>query len=711
VRSPQWIEACQALLGREPEARKKHSGGTNLASAANWDDLNDAEELNLDFAGAVAVEQVVMSHPWLQVCRDVAEQQGFFHWELDFATVFSRGGFDLQLGNPPWVRPRADVDALLAEGDPWWQLALKPSEAARTTKREATLALPGMRDFVINSTTDINVTVEYIGSAQAYPLLAGLQPDLYRCFMERSWEHASRDGVVALIHPETHFTDDKAALLREYTYTRLRRHWQFINELKLYEIQNQKRYGVNVYGRVAEDVHFLMASSLYHPDTVERSLRHDGSGDEPGIKDPEGNWDVRPHRKRINNVTDETLSIWHVIMDEGSSPVRQTQMVYTVNSSAAEVLAILSHHPRAGALDLQFSRGWDESRDRKKGYLELQWGVPRSWNDVILLGPHLFVATPIYKSPNSTMKNHLDWSTTDLEKLPPDAVPVTSYKPLGNRGRYDADYTQWAKGSARTQYRISWRRMAANEGERTFTPALIPPGAAHVNTVCSAGLPEGDLESLCATIGILTALMTDFSIRAAPKNDIHPVTINRLPIVSGHPLQPELIVRVLRLNCLTNAYADLWREVYKDAFNSDRWAGGRPRPNRAVLGEVTKEWSPSIPLRSAEDRRQALVEIDALVALMLGVTADQLCAIYRTQFPVLYAYDRRDYAYDANGRLVPNSVLSVWRKKGDQITGAERTATNQAGRTYIYELPFRFLDREADMRTAYAEFERRLAAL
>jgi hypothetical protein len=116
-------------------------------------------------------------------------------------------------------------------------------------------------------------------------------------------------------------------------------------------------------------------------------------------------------------------------------------------------------------------------------------------------------------------------------------------------------------------------------------------------------------------------------------------------------------------------------------------------------------------LRSAEDRRQALVEIDALVALMLGVTADQLCAIYRTQFPVLYAYDRRDYAYDANGRLVPNSVLSVWRKKGDQITGAERTATNQAGRTYIYELPFRFLDREADMRTAYAEFERRLAAL
>ena len=42
------------------------------------------------------------------------------------------------------------------------------------------------------------------------------------------------------------------------------------------------------------------------------------------------------------------------------------------------------------------------------------------------------------------------------------------------------------------------------------------------------------------------------------------------------------------------------------------------------------------------------------------------------------------------------------------IAEDERTATNQAGNTYTYELPFRFLDREADMREAYAEFEKRL---
>src|SRR5262249_16217098 len=151
------------------------------------------------------------------------------------------------------------------------------------------------------------VTAEFLGSEQAYPVLVGLQPDFYRCFMEHTWAHASPEGIVTLVHPETHFTDEKAALLREHTYTRLRRHWQFVNELKLYEVDNHVRYDIHVYGHPTGNVSFLMASSLYHPDTVERSLRHDGSGEEPGLKDSAGSWDVRPHRQRIIRMEDSTL--------------------------------------------------------------------------------------------------------------------------------------------------------------------------------------------------------------------------------------------------------------------------------------------------------------------------------------------------------------------------------------------------------------------
>ena len=706
----EWITACQAVLGRDPEARRPNNGRTDLATALGWNDLNVAEDLNLSFSAATPVAQVLEAHPWLAVCEKVASQQGFFHWELDFATVFARGGFDLQLGNPPWVRPRTDTDALLAEGDPWWQLATKPSEAARNAKRAKTLELPGIADLVINATADLVVMAEYLGSMQAYPLLAGLQPDLYRCFMEQTWSHASRNGIITLVHPESHFTDEKAMLLREHTYLRLRRHWQFINELILYEIDHKRIYGVHVYGPNDNQVDFLMASSLYHPDTVERSLRHDGSGERPGIKDLEGNWDLRPHRDRVLRVTDTTLQVWHAIMEDYSVPVRQTRMVYTVNAAVAEVLGALARQPRIGSLNLEFSSGWHETTDRKKGYFESRWGTPKSWEEVILQGPHLYVATPMYKFPNQSMKNNQDWSATDFEKLNVDAIPVTAYRPTGSKARYDAGYTQWDSRPARNYYRVAWRFMAANAGARTLIPALIPPGAAHPNGLSSVGLPEENLESLCILSGFLSSLLADFAVRSAPKANIFLATIRRLPIVIRHTLQEMLVLRVSRLNCVTDAYADLWRDVYREPFAADRWVGGHARPNRPDLGAVTLEWTADIPLRIAEDRRQALVEIDSLVALMLGVTADQLCAMYRTQFPVLYGYDHKDYVYDANGRLVPNEVLKAWRAKGERMTGAERTATNQAGRTYIYEPPFRLLDREADMREAYAEFERRLAA-
>lgn len=704
-----WILALQGLLGRDLDFRRHNQAQQALGSATDWAGIDQAEELDLGFAQARPIARVLTEHPWLRICANVAAKQGFFHWQLDFASVFVRGGFDLQIGNPPWVRPTTDADGLLAEGDPWWQLSRKASEAERRAKRTATLLLPGIRELVIDATTDVVVIGEFIGSSGNYPLLAGLQPDLYRCFMQQTWTHASTRGIVAMVHPETHFTDEKAMLLRSETYARLRRHWQFINELVLYDVHDLVRYGIHVYGSPGP-VGFLQATSLYHPDTVERSLHHDGSGPEPGFKDPDGNWDQRPHSGRIITVTDDTLRLWHEILEDESVPIRQSRMVYTVNRAVADVLGSLARHERVSSLELEFSRGWDESRDRKNNFFESGWGIPPAWEDVILQGPHLHVATPFYKSPNPTMRHNQDWSAVDLEALPPDAIPVTAYKPTGGRARYDSSYTHWGdSGPARDHYRIAWRRMAANTGERTLTPSLIPPGAAHVDGVFSAGNPTGGSSALAIAQGFLSSLLADFSIRTTPKGDIRAPQVSRLPIVLRPPLHQELLLRTLRVNCITGAYARLWHDVFDQAFVADSWAGGYPRDNRPALGDVASEWTPATPLRIAEDRRQVLVEIDALVALMLGVTADQLCTVYRTQFAVLYGYDHTTYLYDANGRLVPNSIQVLYRKKGEDLNEGELTATNQAGNTYTYELPFDFLDREKDMREAYAEFERRLA--
>ena len=702
----QWIAGLEALLGTYSEAKPRRggAGAQTLGLPTSWIDLAESETMDLGFAGTLAIADALSSHPWLAVAQQVADVNGFFHWHLDFAGVFARGGFDVQIGNPPWVRPRSDVDALLAEGDPWWQLAVKPTQAQVKAKRESTLALVGVRSLVVDGTSDIACTSSFVGSAVNYPYLRGLQPDLYRCFMEQMWKHMSVRGSTALIHPESHFTDDKAGALRHEVYRRLRRHFQFINELMLFEIGHKKRYGVAVYGSARPNVSFVQYSALYHPDTAVRSQSHSGEGAVPGLKDDKGNWDQRPHATRRQLVTDDTLKTWATIMEDPSAS--GARMVYSTTSVTAAVLELVSDLPRVGAMSPKHSRGWHESIDRKKGVFETEWGTPQSWDGVILQGPHIFVQRPAYKKPNATMRSQLDWSAIDLEELGPNEIPPTSYRPMLPLQEYRARFTHWSDGvSPLDHFRVAWRAMTDNVGERSLVPAIIPPGTAHINAVATLGFPgsESELSDLVLACGIAGSLVSDFVVRSAPRSTITSSVLNRLPWIQDDRIRSLVSLRTLRLNAVTSAWEPLWDAVFDERFSSDGWSSSTP--TLGALGDVSGHWSVRTPLRADIQRRQALVEIDALVALALGIQVEQLATVYRSEFPVLVGYDR-EQRYDANGRLIPLEVVKVWRQKGAAITQGERTATNASGNTYEYELPFVALDREADMRQAYAHFER-----
>lgn len=698
----EWLSALEGLLGRQIKDAKGTDG--TLVDASSWAELKTMEEVELGLAGARRVEAVVDEHPWLTVVREAAEAQGFFHWELDFATVFARGGFDLQVGNPPWVRPRTDVAGLLSEGDPWWSLSNKPSVTAKNERMPHALARPGVLRTVLDGTAEVIVLSELLSDPSVYPLLSG-QPDLYRAFMCQAWGHQKQHGISSLIHLESHFTDAKTLNLRAATYRHLRRHWQFINELTLFEIQDQKAYGVHIYG-AEENPSFLHATSLYHPDTVLRSLVHDGTGEEPGFKDPHtGTWDLRPHAARIQHVHESALRTWQAVT--AADDWRSTPMVSAVNSAAVRTLETLANQPRLDSLYLQFSRGWDESIDRQKGRFVQKWGTA-SWDDVILQGPHLHVSTPLYKQPNETMKHQQDWTSTDLEALSTSAQPITQYKPAGDRTTYDRLYTHWDNSPARDHYRIAWRRMAANTGERTLITAIIPPGTAHVNPVYSGTFIGSGTRNIPLLQGGVSTLLTDFWIRSRRRNDIHPTDFIKCPTIDDTPpLATNIALRTLRLNCITDAYADLWAECWDESFVTDS-----PILERYDERPIGPEWTADTPLRRAEDRRNAQAEIDVMVAMMLGVPIEDLCTIYRTQFAVLYDYDhgrgQGAYVYDANGRQLPTPVRQAWEKRqrptsNEDMPLSERTHTHPgSGVSYVYDLPFRIRDRESDFRRIHA---------
>ena len=690
----EWLGALEGLLGKQIKDAKGTDG--TLVDASSWAELETMEEVELGLAGARKVPSIIDEHEWLTMVRKVAEAQGFFHWELDFSTVFARGGFDLQVGNPPWVRPDVSVEMLLADGDPWWMLTKKPSVAERKHRLPRTLARPGVLTTVLEGAAETEVLAEFISDQTIYPIMEG-RPDLYRAFMFQVWEHQSERGISSLIHMETHFTDAKTPGLRAATYRHLRRHWQFINELQLFDIQHQKIYGIHVYGAEQSPL-FLHATSLYHPDTVLRSLMHDGSGEEPGFKDPHtGTWDLRPHAARIQSVDESALKTWKMVTE--ADDWRSAPMVSTVNSAASRTLATLATRPRISTLDLQFSTGWNETTDFQKGLFSKKWG-PTSWDNAILQGPHIYVSTPLYKQPNETMRHFLDWTSTDLEALPTSAEPVTQYKPAGDRATYDRLYTHWDSSSARDHYRT----QVPLTGERTLTPSIIPPGSAHVDGLYSGCSPQHHEDLLVLASGALSSILVDFYARSRGFSHIRSSAANSLPTVSpASPLALRVRYRTLRLNCLTDAYAHLWTECWDESFLTDT-----PILERYGERPIGPEWTADTPLRRAEDRRNAQAEIDVMVAMMLGVPIEDLYTIYRTQFAVLYDYDhgrgQGAYVYDANGRQLPTPVRQAWEKRqrptsNEDMPLSERTHTHPgSGVSYVYDLPFRIRDRESDFR-------------
>ena len=121
------------------------------------------------------------------------------------------------------------------------------------------------------------------------------------------------------------------------------------------------------------------------------------------------------------------------------------------------------------------------------------------------------------------MLHNQDWSATDFETLAPDAIPVTAYKPAGDRYDYDCAYTDWGDEDnpkpARDYYRVAWRAMAANTGERTLISAIIPPGR---STYPRCLLVQGstDLSDLAVVRCrcLCFTLILDFAVRVAPKS-------------------------------------------------------------------------------------------------------------------------------------------------------------------------------------------------
>ena len=670
----------------------------------------------------VDIDNLCTLFPRLALVREIAEQNHFMHWELEFADLFAeRGGFDLVIGNPPWIKITWNEQSVLSDKQPMF--AVKKLSANETTKyRNDALQNRIIRDLYFSEFESMTGEQAFLNAVQNYNDLKGQQTNLFKCFLPQAWQFNSERGVSAFIHPEGVYDDPKGGALREKLYARLRKHFMFANERKLFpEVDHHTTFSLNVYGGPLT-VSFDTISNLYDASSIIECYEGDSTKRLPGVKDELGNWNTKGHPDRLIKITKKELSVFAKLFDDSDEwktaklPALYSKQIVSVLTKFLDAPMKLSGYGN----NLLTTLMWDETNAQNDGTIKRDIHFPTDLSEVIYSGPHVGVANPLFKSSRRICKLNSDYDNIDLTEVIPDYIQRINYLPSCDMSDYWGRVSKTSNGELTTQhYRLILRKMLNITGERTLIGAVVPPKTTHTNGLI--GIDVSGTQDLMLLAGLFSSVPFDFLVKVTGKSNFTDDTAKMMPVLNTL-YDREIIARSLLLNCVSNNYETLWNDNYDEAFTTCQWSKKDSRLDSDKFLKLEPEWSYATPLRSDFERRQALVELDVLVAMALGISLKQLMTIYQIQFPVLQSYES-DTWYDATGRIVFTTNRSLTSVGNDRSTwengikGAPagqkfyRTITDDTipggpiERTIEYVAPFDRCDREQDYETAWKFFE------
>ena len=678
------------------------------------------------------------------VCR-LSERYRFFHPMLEFIEVFwLRDGFDIICGNPPWIKLEFDEVGIISEKYP--EVAIRKVSAPDVRKKRNELFTIDSQLEKIYRAEEIDNTCSgiFLNAYQNYPLLVGQQTNLYKCVLTNGMELMGRDGFMGLLTPESIYDDPKGQPLRRELYKHLMYHFQYQNELRLFaEVHHHTEYGGQLLrSSISSPPRFASLSNLFHPSTVDACFAHDGHGLCGGIKDENGNWNTTPHKERIVKVGEEELKVLSEVFENGADweSAKFTSIHSEVVIQVLEKSSKFPHHV-SDVSELIISEGLHETGSVDRGIMKRCTTYPDVEKcELIYSGPHFFCGNSTYKTPRSSCLLNSDYDTIDLSIISDDYVPRTNYIPTITLSDFKGIITGFPKGQDNDgnttydlwtdYYKVGFRRMIGSTSERTLSGAFLLKNSLHIGGVVSVTFKNYNY--LLEFTGLSSSLVMDFYVKVLGISDIHANRLYPFPLGIEDKYKPALFARILLLNCLTKHYAELWEDMWKEEYKQGSWSieDKRLKP----FASLTEQWQWSTPLRNYFERRQALVEIDVIAAMALGLSLQDLEMIYTIQFPVLQQ-NENDTWYDAEGKIVftcSRGLTGVgldrlaWNAmRGNPITDADgtviayegaepqythtidpRKSELYGGQQQTFIAPYNRCDRIADYRTAWAHFEK-----
>ncbi len=133
----------------------------------------------------------------LAAAEALSNRQKFFHWPLEFPEVFTEGGFDVVLSNPPWERVKLQEQEFFAARDA--RIATAPNKAARAKLiRDLPNSNPSLYDEFAAALRASSAASTFMRQGGRYPLTGRGDINTYAIFAEMATDRKNErtSGII-----------------------------------------------------------------------------------------------------------------------------------------------------------------------------------------------------------------------------------------------------------------------------------------------------------------------------------------------------------------------------------------------------------------------------------------------------------------------------------------------------------------------------------
>jgi hypothetical protein len=632
------------------------------ARAARYADLRQAhrrERARYDLWTAAFFQPLTRANaPWVPTSADVidadptsqkallagglAQEIGFFHWELEFAQVFAdRGGFDVVLGNPPWERIKLQEQEHFVDIP---AIRDAPNKAARAEQIAAwRRGTPEQQQRIAQYDAALyraEAESRFVRGSGRFPLTAVGDVNTYALFAELSRTLLAPDGRAGIIVPTGIATDDGAKAFFGDLIARR----QIIS---LYDFENREKLFADVDSRYKFSL-LTIGAAQAAPRFVFFATRAAHLRDE----------------RRVFSLTPTDLA--RINPNTRTAPLFRTRRDADLTAAIyARVPVLINETTGENPWGVRFMTMFHMSNDS-----HLFRPVPAPAEARAGWGDHL----PLYEAKLLHQFTHR-WATyeggaTREATAAELADPTWTITP-----RYlvpAAEVEARLAGRWERRWLLGWRDIARATDERTMIATIFPRHGCGDKFLLM--MPDTNTLLIAALLATLNSLVFDYVTRQkVGGTSLKYFTMKQLPVLPPEAFSAAdlvfIVPRVVELVCTAWDVQPFAEDVWADADAGLRAAilaqrednlraTSTPPSPPPQAGGVQGETPP--PFIWNDDRRARIrAELDARIARLYGVSRDDL----------RYILD----PHDVEGPDFPGETFRVLKEKELRQYGEYRT--------------------------------------